>query len=90
MAKLGRPKLGEGVTRFTVSATKEDRDFLSIEAERKGESLARFVIRRALIKEFPKKITKQDLELFLQIADRCGGEIETSVMFSILSKQNEP
>ncbi|MES2409734.1 MAG: hypothetical protein V4509_05565 [Patescibacteria group bacterium] len=83
-AKRGRPKLGEGVSRFSVTVTNSERTALQTLADKAMVSLARYVVNGALVGALPKEISAKDLELMLVIANRCGGKIPTSVLCSIL------
>jgi hypothetical protein len=86
MSKRGRPKLGDGITtRFTVSVTLAERTTLQALADKEGISLARCLVTRAMLNALPKEIAVSDLELMLQIANRCGGKIQTSVLCTIVN-----
>jgi hypothetical protein len=85
MAKRGRSKLGDGVTRFSVTVTNSERATLQTLADEAGISLARYVVSKALSGALPKEISAGDLELMLQIANRYGGKIQTSVLCTVLN-----
>lgn len=85
MAKCGRPRLGKEIVRFTITTTLSERDMLQSIADSEGISLARCIVSRALSATLPEEISVADLELMLQIANRCDGKIQTSVLRIVLN-----